>query len=394
MKLRAILLAVSVAFFGACSSKDGSGSASAYSNVMTGSYETAASFNFLAQTVKFTISWNETNGTVTGTYQDDYFATTAIAVSGSLVNGAIAFSVPLAAEKDGVGTLDFSIIKTAEKSTATITGKSSAGTVVFADGNVELTPSATGSSGSSDPKLVAEFFTDIAGEYDWIATRSGGSDDQWSEGKSYKIKITAADKKVVVPSEKGDLEIVFGAEAADKFESYDHESYISAKRGDCLFFVQYQKGKDVFMSCRKGDGVSSPFWTFKKEGGASTGTMSDLGIGGGVGNFAWVVLSAFPTDAAAPYTYGAEVRFMIDADGKITSDLGDFTYSEANFAKIPVASGGKQHFEATWYSPNKTDVPRKEFVIEADAKELKAVRVKDYRAGNVTVSYIIGKTLP
>ncbi len=391
--LRVFLLALSVTLLGACSSKNGSDSI-AYSNVMIGSYDTTASFNFLAQTVKFTISWNESNGTVTGTYQDDYFATAAVTISGKLENGTISFAVPLAAEKDGVASINFSITKTAEKSFASITGKSSAGTDVFADNDVELTPSATGSSGSGDPTSVAGFFESIAGEYDWIATRSGGADDQWTEGKSYKIKITAADKKIVVPTEKGNVEIIFGAEAADKFESYDHESYISAKRGACLFFVQYQKGRETFMSCRKGGDVNSPFWKFKKEGGASTGVMADLGIGGGVGNFAWVVISASPTDAAAPYTYGAEVKFTINADGNITSDLGDFTYADANFAKLVVASDGKQHYKATWYSPNKTDVLRKEFTIEADDKELKSVQVKDYRTGNVTVSYYLAKTLP
>lgn len=387
MKLKALLLALSVTFIGACSK--GGGGGSLYSNVMTGTYETAASFMFTTQAVKFTISWNESSGVVTGVYQDDYFAPNGISIKGVASNGSTSFSVPLAAEKDGVATITFAISKQGEKNIASVKGLSSSGGITFADDDVELSGTASSGTGTGDPTSVAGFFESIAGEYNWFATRSGGSDDQWKAGKTYKVIITK-DKKITLPSEKGDIEIVYGSEASDTFESYDHESYIIATRGDCKFLVQFQEGDDEpFMSCRKGNQTNSPFWKFTKEEGASTGVLAEQGLGGAVGDYAWVVKSASPVGSPdIQFPVGTEFKFKVDADGNITSDFGDFPYD--TFSKIPVSSGGTTYYEGVWYSPSKTATNRKEFVIGADNDKIISVRAKDE---SKNVIYIISESL-
>lgn len=389
--LPAIVLVGSLLTAG-CKGSDGSSSVS-YEHQFKGAYESTSTAGALtAQTVNFDIGWNEVDGKVDGFYQDDYFATTQVAVSGTVADGKVTFTFTLPAAKDGVSTIEFVITEAASGRLASITGKSSAGALIFADSDVALEK--TG-SGTAAPQSADAFFELVAGEYEWVATRTGGSDAQWNEGETYKVTI-GADKKISLPSNDGAIEIVFGSETTDKFESYDHEAYIVAQRGDCEYRLQHQyEGKATFLVCAKGNEMSSPFWNFSAKGGTSTGVLADLNIGGAAGDHAWVVISAGP--AGLPnllVSYGEEFKFKIDADANITSPVGDFTYADANFSQYPVSSDGKQHYNSTWYAPSKTAVPRKEFVVEADAEKLISVLVKEVRSASETAMYVIAAKLP
>lgn len=347
---------------------------------------------FLAQTVNFTISWNENNGTISGVYQDDHFATFGVTIFGSTSDTGTTFVVKLPDEVDGVAALEFVVTSTASGSIASVTGKSSSGATVFADSDIVLEKNSTGSSGSGDPTTVDGFFAALAGEHEWIAKRSGGTDDQWNAGETYKVTITA-DKKISLSSNDEPIEIVFGSETSDKFESYDHEAYIIAKRGECEWLLQHQyEAKETFLTCSKGNEVTSPFWKFSAKGGTSTGVLANLGIGGAAGNHAWVVKVA-SEGHNSPYTPGAEFKFTIDEDANITSDLGEFTYSKDNYSSMVSTSDGVSHTNATWTTPSKTAVPRKQFIIDADQDKLITVMVKEIREGNVTVTWVMGESL-
>lgn len=385
-----VTMSCSALFFTACNKSGGKGVT--YANSYTGAFESSASLRLLARTVNFTISWNESGASISGFYQDDYFAAAGVTVSGAITNGATSFVVNLPQELDGVATLDFVVTDSGNGTTASITGKDATGGTVFADNDVALEKKTSGSSGSGQATTVAEFFAKLAGEYDWVTSRSGGSDDQWNVGETYKVKITA-DKKITLPSNDGTVEIVFGADGADVFESYDHEAYIIATRGDCKYLLQHQyEANETFLTCSKGSGVSAPFWKFGAKGGTSTGVLAELGIGGAAGNHAWVVKSA-TAGHGTPYDTGAELKFTISEDANITTDLGDFTYSEDTFGSHIVSDQGEEYKSATWYNPSRTAVPRKQITIEADANELKSVIIRDYRGGSVGIIYVLGETL-
>lgn len=359
--IRSGLLFIAAMFAAGCTS--GGGKGITYEKNYKGTYETGTTL--LASTVNFTLSWNESNGVVTGTYQDDHFAKSGVSLSGTVANGAYSFTVVLKDVIEGVQSIEIGVASVGGVLEADIQGKDSSGATVFAAMNVALESFGNGGSGTSKPADVASFFSQVAGTYKWIAKRTGKADTTFTKGKEYSITITA-DKKVSVPKDDGTtFTFTYGEDAGDTFEAYDHEAYIIVTRDGVKVLVQHHfEGDKVSLSYEIGAGTDGSFWTFSDASeNTSAGNMESLGTGDAVGEFTAIITSRSGSASDYRFDVGQELTFAIDEDGNVTGDFGTFEYDDTTFHHATVIQSGVEVHQMYWYSPSKTATVKDSFQV-------------------------------
>ncbi len=351
-----------------CGSGDDDGGSVDYAYSYAGTFDSPddAGANLLANTVHFTLSWDEANNEISGEYRDDHFAESVGSVSGSVsADGIRTFNVTLPSAVNGV----IAFIITTDKVTGTLSdtinlsklaAQGPGGVIVFEQAGVTITAlKVTPASPQPVPEGDAGvFFSAIAKDYDYFAKNTTGQGDgtPWTHGKKYTISV-GKDGKITLPTNGDPLLLTFGSNAADKYEKYDHEDYATLQVADKTQVLAQRvtsTGKVFFTHQIHG----GQFWAFQEDDpGALPGKWDTLGVGFVGGAFKHKVTATTPANEAEN-KLGTAVEIVIGADGNVTGTFGEFKYVENETYLQQGKQGDVEFADVKYYRPDMKTFPR------------------------------------
>lgn len=237
-----------------------------YEYVYSGAYTGNGTANALGTTISFVVRWNETDGEITGEYQDNYFAENAAPVRGSVLDGMRQFTVELYQRRSGATKIRFATEALVDKPSEVLmlpnmAAFNESGETVIAQTKVMTI---AGGGFIAPEGEAANFFASIAGIHEFFAKVIDPAHDKtdWVHGKSYAITVQASGF-VSLDSEKGLRHYAYGVHGGT-YERKEVEEFISLSTptGIALLIQRQFNASRLLFLWQNSNGVS---WSFQKE---------------------------------------------------------------------------------------------------------------------------------
>lgn len=252
------------------------------------------------------------------------------------------------------------------------------------------TPAPTAPDPAPAAGAVGEFFTAIAGTYEYKAVNTRlSADAKWTNGTTYAIVITAGGV-VTIPTDTVPLVLTYGEAADDKVEAYPNETYAVMNRGAEHFLLNRQQlgGQEpkLFMTWSTGQDDTLVFFRFDAVGPTGDeGPLGERGVPFVDGSYK-VKVTAAEGNGDQLFQVGTAYEFVISPLGVVSGAFGEFVLLP-NMDINKSTQGGIEKVEVKYFRGTKGSAPRDDLVLQYEDGVFKGGRHAVFETGGLYKTY-------